>query len=67
METTIERNEFATGLQRQPLIGDRAGVVCDTADIVQRSLVTGIQDGGHHFRFRWPTSEFRQSTNVGQC
>ncbi len=34
-----------------PHICDRAGLDCDTADIVRRSLVTGIQDVSHHFRF----------------
>jgi hypothetical protein len=39
-----------------PHICGRSGFVCDTADIVRRSLVTRIQDGGYHFRFRWPPS-----------
>ncbi len=56
MKMTIERNELVTRFQRQPHICDRAGLVCDAADIVRRSLVTGIQDVGHHFRFRWPPS-----------
>ena len=33
-----------------PHICDHAGLVCDTADIARRWLVSGIQDGGHHFR-----------------
>ena len=32
-----------------PHICDHAGLVCDTADIARRWLVTGIQDGGHRF------------------
>ena len=31
-------------------ICDHAGLACDTADIARRWLVSGIQDGGHHFR-----------------
>ncbi len=30
-----------------PYIGDRAGFICDTADIARRWLITGIQNGGH--------------------
>ena len=49
-----------------PHICDHAGHACDTADANRRWLVTGIQDGGHHFRFRW--SPFRISVlgDVGQ-
>ena len=37
-------------------ICNRAWLACDTADIVRHSLVTGIQDGGHCFRFQRPPS-----------
>jgi len=36
VEITIERDEFATRLQRHPHICDHAGLVCDTAAIVRR-------------------------------
>jgi len=66
MEMTTEGMIFAERLQRQLPTGcDRVGLVCDTADIVRLSPVTGIQDGGHtsgfdglHLEFRYrPTSD----------
>ena len=49
-------NNYSTDLACDPilmatLICDHAGHVCDTADIVRRWLVTGIQDDGRRFRF----------------
>ena len=39
-----------------PYICDQARLANDTADIAWQWLITGVDDGGHHFRFRWPSS-----------
>ena len=45
MEIPIERNKLATRFQRlYTHICDHAGLVCDTADIARRWLVSGIQE-----------------------
>jgi len=59
MEIKMKRVEPATRSQRLPHICDYAGQVCDTADADRRWLVTGIQDGGHYFRFCGRHLEFR--------
>ena len=57
MEIQIERIEPSTRFQRLPLhLRPCRTVVCETADADRRWLVSGIQYGGHHFRFRWPPS-----------
>jgi hypothetical protein len=51
IEITTERNELATTPTFVAIMQDPPV----TADIARRWLVTEIQDGGHHFRFRWPS------------
>jgi len=66
MEITMNKMILRPDSNGYSHICDHAGLVCDTADIARRWLVAAIQDGGHHFRFRYHHLEFRFSANLGQ-